>query len=440
MKRFFHINDTLENKITYLHLLLFAISLPFDRFYSQLFLISLTAHTLIQFKAERLKHIFRKEVLILQSIYLLTVIGTTYTQHKSIAFGIWEKQVAIFLFPLLLLLNPIDLKKYTLPLLAAFALINTLVILYLYYDAFHIIRYFHMPLRSIFSSNFLSHNFSAPIPIHATYLSLFCSLSLLAVITTLLTGKLNAAAKCSAVLAALVLSAGLVQLSSRSVWVATIAIFLFVVPFFCANRRQRLLYIAGTVASCILLTIAVYKIDALSHRIAGIKTDLETKGSLYSIADPRGERWSLAWNLINHSPVYGYGAGEELVLLKEQYFIHKLYDSYLNALNAHNQYLSLLLKGGILALAGYLVTLLYSISLAVRRRNIYLVSFLLLITIVGISENILDVNKGIFFYSFFLSLFVCGELKINKLTDSSSNPTASTTVLTNKELLAGQPY
>ena len=47
MKKLFIINDTLTNKISYYHLALFLIFLPFDRFYRELVLISLTVHTLI---------------------------------------------------------------------------------------------------------------------------------------------------------------------------------------------------------------------------------------------------------------------------------------------------------------------------------------------------------------------------------------------------------
>ena len=52
MKEWFLIRDTLTNKISYYHLALFLVCLPFDRLYSELVLISLTLHTMIHFKKE----------------------------------------------------------------------------------------------------------------------------------------------------------------------------------------------------------------------------------------------------------------------------------------------------------------------------------------------------------------------------------------------------
>jgi hypothetical protein len=57
MKRVFYINDTLENRITYYHLLLFSIAYPFDRFYTILILISFAIHTAIFFSKKKISKI-----------------------------------------------------------------------------------------------------------------------------------------------------------------------------------------------------------------------------------------------------------------------------------------------------------------------------------------------------------------------------------------------
>ena len=46
------IKDNLINKISYYHLLAFLLMLPFDQFYSELILISLIVHTLINISKE----------------------------------------------------------------------------------------------------------------------------------------------------------------------------------------------------------------------------------------------------------------------------------------------------------------------------------------------------------------------------------------------------
>jgi len=131
--------------------------------------------------------------------------------------------------------------------------------------------------------------------------------------------------------------------------------------------------------------------------------------------------------LIKQSPVIGYGNGAETMLLKEKYFEKGLYISYLNEFNTHNQYLAVLLKTGIIGLLLFLFILYFGYASAVRNRDLLLLSFMIIVTVVSLSENILDLNKGIFFYGYFFSLLLMhrkDEIKENGPRDiaESGNP------------------
>jgi hypothetical protein len=65
-----------------------------------------------------------------------------------------------------------------------------------------------------------------------------------------------------------------------------------------------------------------------------------------------------------------------------------------------------MLRSGIIGLLIYLIVLYYAFVQAIRKKDFLFFSFLVLVATVSVSENILDVNKGIFFYSFFLSFFL----------------------------------
>src|SRR6476660_1986754 len=97
--------DTLTNRISFYHLVLLLALLPFDRFYSELVLVSFALHTLIHVKKTAWKKIRDRRLLLLQSVYLLTVFSTLYSRDQSQAFIFWGRQLAICLFPMLLLLN-----------------------------------------------------------------------------------------------------------------------------------------------------------------------------------------------------------------------------------------------------------------------------------------------------------------------------------------------
>jgi O-antigen ligase len=136
------------------------------------------------------------------------------------------------------------------------------------------------------------------------------------------------------------------------------------------------------------------------------ENDLSETAVTPDLTETRMKRWVLELELIKQSPWIGYGSGSEKQVLKNKYFEEKFYRSYLVELNAHNQYLSFLINTGIFGLLLYLFILGYGFSKAIKTRDFLLITFLILIAIVSVSENILDVNKGIFFYSFFASLLL----------------------------------
>lgn len=414
MNALFLPNDTLTNKVSVAHLALFVATLPFDQFYSQVVLISFALHTLIHANKKDWKAIMRKEFLLLISVFLITVITTVYTSNKAEAFRLWGRQTAILIFPVLLFVNPVSLKKYTKPLLLLFALVITAVICYLYYDAVRIIRYNHLPISALLTSGFLNHNFSEPIDIHATYLSLYVALALVVNTYYGLLEK-EAMRKTFLLLSAIVLLAGLVQLGSRAALISVLVILFFIAPFFLKGKRRWWLLAASLLFVLSLATTVIF-IGSFQHRfLQALKEDLSENTSANSVADPRMKRWDVALQLVKTRPLTGYGAGDEVDELMDGYYSNKLYDAYLNKLNAHNQYLGFMLTGGLFALAVYLVTLYFGFRLAFRSKNFVFAAFLVIIAVVSVSENILSRNKGIFFYSFFFTVFVCSECKKKKV-------------------------
>ncbi|RYY95558.1 MAG: O-antigen ligase family protein [Chitinophagaceae bacterium] len=425
---------TLAQKLSLAHLLLFAAALPFERFYSQLLLISLVAHTLIQLRRGALSLLWRRELLLLQSVFWITVLATAWSAQKGTAFPMWERQLAFLLFPVLLPLQGVDLRRAVPAVMRVFAWVNVAVILYLYADALAVIRFHRLPLSDLFGAHFISHQFAGPVGMHATYLSLFCALSLTALLLSLLSEKRRPAIIPLAV-AVFVLLAGLVQLGSRAVLLATALILLGVVPFVVARGAARLRYLAVTVLVTALAGLTVYRSDALAQRlVADLRSDLSTGGARYSVADPRAARWALAWELVKASPLRGHGSGDEVALLKEAYYTHGLYDSYLNELNAHNQYLSFALRGGALGLLAYLGSLAFLARLAWRRRNALFGAFVLLLAVTGISENLFDVNKGVFFAAFFGPLFAWAALREPEIKRAPGNPVGRRRVSTGSRI------
>src|SRR5450432_4278503 len=98
MKKAFYIKDSIENKISFYHLLFFLLALPFDRFYSIIILISLLVHTAIFFKKNDIRNINRT-TFILQLVFFVTLVSAMYAPSFSDSSNVIVKQLAIFLFP-----------------------------------------------------------------------------------------------------------------------------------------------------------------------------------------------------------------------------------------------------------------------------------------------------------------------------------------------------
>jgi O-antigen ligase len=327
-----------------------------------------------------------------------------YSIDTSEGWDIAGRQTAIFFMPVILALNEIDLNKYKTQLFKIFAFTCTVVVLYLYADAIRTITYFHLPLKDIVSTAFINHNFSLPIAMHATYLSMYIAFSIVVLLYALFTETAN---KIIILCCLLILCAGLIQLTSRAVVIGMMFIFSIAIPLFLIKGKKRVAFAVIALALTAGSISLISKIDAFKTRyVTELNNDLTQAAINNEILEPRAARWELAFNLIKKSPVVGYGTGSEKKLLKELYYKNKLYISFLKEFNVHSQFLSFIIRSGIIGLLIYLTVLGFGFTVAVQKKDFVFFSFLILIAAVSVSENILDLNKGIFFYSFFLSIFL----------------------------------
>jgi O-antigen ligase len=202
--------------------------------------------------------------------------------------------------------------------------------------------------------------------------------------------------------AILVCAFAIFQLASRAVCIALMIIAQLLVPFYLVKGRLRwLVFIAIFFLSLVSVSLVRQDDHLHSRYLLQLKQDLRTDTGALLDPEPRMVRWQCAWEAIRMSPWIGFGTGAEEGVLKERYYAHHLMISYKLGLNAHNQFLSFWLKTGILGMSVYIALLALAFREAWRRKDIYLMSFAVIITCISLSENILDVNKGIFFFSMF---------------------------------------
>lgn len=428
MSRFWHIEDSLANKISYYHVLLLVICLPLDRFYGEVVFVSFCIHTAINFRRSQL-YIFKhfKPLLAVQALFWVTAISLVYSPMPRHGFEAdLCEQVPMLLIPALFALHYPLIIKYQQRFLDAFSMSCLMVVIWLFSVVLVSVHYFHLPLSAIISPSFTNHSFSKPVNIHATFLSIMLVPAAINLLQKLQTEN-RPWMRVVIVLAVLTFFAGIVQLSSKAVLFSLIVLFgLYVVlkPF----TRRKVWLITGITMLLLLVTFIVLRSSTLQgHLVVDLKRDLDMKAPR-DITDSRLDRWKLIVGVIKQKPLLGNGAGTEQAVLQYLYFSHKFYNSYLHHLNAHNQYLSLWMQSGVWGLIVYLLVLAYGLRIALQSEDWVMLSFMLAIAISSMGEDMLLYNKNIFLFSTLYSMFLITK-KVALFDENNTPETTSKATL-----------
>jgi O-antigen ligase len=405
MKKLWLIKDTVTNQITYFHILLFFACLPLDRFFSELIFVSLIIHTLINLKKADLKRVYKPQVLIVQAVFFVTLVSTIYTTNFKRAVDDWAMQAHILFIPMVFAIHQPLITKYKRQLLNGFAWSCVLVVMGLFGIVLATIRHFHLSLSAVYTTSFINHNFSEPVGIHATFFSILVVAAAAILFQDSIAEK-RKLAKLISIIGMGILFVGLIQLSSKSAIISLIIVAYIFVPLYLFEGRKRLILLGASLAITLLATILVLRYDSLKTRLfSDLESDVDMS-HITVVTDSRLDRWKATMHTVKAKPVFGYGTGMEDEVMAQTYFNNKLYHSFIHQLNAHNEFLSLLIKSGCVGLAVYLFTLGYSLILSIRNKDLLLTTCVALIISTSIAENVLDANKGIFFYSAFFSLLL----------------------------------
>lgn len=398
----FDVTSRME-QIRFILLNLFVLFLPFDRFYSTLILYLLIITTLIDLNKEKIKLIPR-QFWVFQMVFWISLSGYFYSHNKSDAGFLIERQLAILILPIIIPLAVKLTKERVNIILTTFTASCIITIMFLFGYAFYTLNSIGMSFSYLFSPAFFNHKFSSPIDIHAGYLSMYVSLCLIYLLTRLAATTL--AQKIIITMALFVLTFGLLFLAARNILIYTVIILLFIYPFYYIKKKIK--YFLTCIMVLSISTFFITSNQFLKNRFSiNLMEDInfnKTKLNIEEI-EPRSERWLLGIDLFKKSPVIGYGTGDEIQMLKTEYKKKGHVISYLDNYNVHNQYLSILIKHGIVGLIFFLGIFYYFFKVSIQSKYFMYFIFLFGICFFFLTENVLDANKGIFFFAVFNTLF-----------------------------------
>lgn len=353
-----------------------------------------------------------KLMLLFISLYLIGVAGLIYTSNTQAGLATLKTKSALFFFPLIFgttnVFSSAILKKILNHFLIAAALASLAGIGYGLYNFIQTGN-----VEQVTGSGILLFHAFRPV-----LMGQFC---LLAVIIAF--QKLPAAtAKLKWLLWTFigVITLMIFLLSIRLIIFCWLLVVLFFLWKQISSRKNRLLLIATVIA---ILIVSAFTLPMLKQqwrelfdfsKSNSIVLDRDSSmGKSWGGKTLRVAIWQCSAGILKKHWLTGVGTGDVQDSLQQAYENRMFYfASRHNRYNAHNQYLQVALANG---LPGLLI-LLCCIAIPLLHYRKYFSGdvywlFLLLFTAAGLTESLLEVNKGIVWYSFFNSIFAFGFYK-----------------------------
>lgn len=173
------------------------------------------------------------------------------------------------------------------------------------------------------------------------------------------------------------------------------------IVFVLLNKSKKIWSLG--LAFVMMLSIAIFNITEAKKKFSElIKIQTVQEGGFTS-TNVRFSIYNYAIDIVKEAPLFGQGIGDYNDKLIHSFKI-KAPELYSKKYNAHNQFLSFLLSIGFVGLGLFILALIYYFKNAIVYDNKIVLCLMLFYIIVMASENILEREDGVIFFSFFMGV------------------------------------
>lgn len=406
------LSDNWHFNISYLLILLAALTLPFSTFLMPPIATLLILNCIIEWNWKEKGLILRQEhkipaLVIFTSLCLINIYGFFISYNKGHALSYFDCHLWFFVAPVTLLTYRQELldSKRIRKIFGIFTASTTAHIATLFCIAF-----VHF-LQTGKNYYFFYESFS--ILLHPTYISMYATMAFFTTLQFLYRHKSTLKkGHRIALLAILALqTAGIVCLSSKA------AILVFIILgtvwgfYLLESFKKRI--IGGT----ILLTTAIILFFLLKHSEAYVFQRFENTFQQIMVDDQnhsghnstqiRLATWKSSWEVSRDNFPWGVGTGD----VNDELGLHAIQHNYKNLIgkhfNAHNQYLQNTLSTGVFGLGILLVYCLFPLGYSIRKKDILYSTFSVMIILNILVESMFEVRAGVDFIALFNILLFC---------------------------------
>lgn len=436
--------DSRLSRLLFAAQLLVIASLPFHFLISSyaiglliiVFMVALVR--LPEFRRSILKAFKSNKVAILMVLFFLTYVVSaaihynSYTED-SVEPAALEKKLSLLLFPFLLASFSISrpfqiqlaLKVYigSIILSSLFALCDGL-----YQTVSSGSLYYFDENTGVIFNNFMYHRLGSYVGMHAVYFAEYVLLALIIVVSYTYYNFKNWNTKnrlLSIVLGLYLIGIIFLLKSAAILIILLIIIVLFTAYYLHRARKQisRTLKWTIPIIAIILVSLLAYRaIDKIGSKASFFSYDFsEPGGGNWNAINLRLAKWEVAKMAIKDHWLLGVGPGNIINTLDIYYkkvgFDYALRLHY----NPHNQFLHTLLTLGIVGLLILVFIYVLAIIKSLKKQDSVMFLFLISFLLFSMSESNLAVNKGIVFFSVFLTFFSYLPEKVSYYLNEQNN-------------------
>lgn len=412
-----YISDCKTTNVGKILLYMFAIALYLPMIFTNIITILLIIFTLTNYKKLNFKLIFRNSSFTyLLILYVVILLGFFYDIAVKGVLNDLEKKLSFIIFPIVIFamnLTKTDFKRIiSLFFFAGFSF-TTIALL---------IALFNMGDQVDFKL-LTHHDLSLNIGLHATYLSMYLLFSLIFPIRYY-KEIANSKLKCLIIFLTGFIIVYILLLSVRMIWLLlSISFVLYLVANLKSKKilwRDAVIYLSVAI---IIGVLTIYSFSPLRERFKEA-INYNNQFNVDKVWGGRGIRiliWENCFSLISKQPLVGYGSSKEVqdqlnTMYNENNVGQLLYMMRNDAeiFNPHNQFLEEILKFGLILGLLFPLFLFIELKRFLKDKRMDGVFFIIIVIGVSITETILELNKGILFFSFFYALIKVHDIQNKK--------------------------
>jgi O-antigen ligase len=386
---------------------------------SQLMILMLLVLLVLEWRTVEIRTVFTNQLFLAYfSLAFLEVIGLFYTNNFKEGWHNLESKATLVAIPFILMVGPFRGKENFKKIMTAYCLISfALTFMCLCIAAY---RYANTGQAGLF----FYHDLVSPLQQNA----ILSTLLLIAAIIYLLYNNLyfgvaREPGRVWRVLLIIYFAGFCVLLASKLLlFVMPLLLAIWLLQRYPAEKRTRpilALMLAVAVGATILITtdnpIKARYVDILRGDLDLVKREKFSPDIYLNGVQLRLLEYRYAWEILkeHNAWIWGVSPGDAQDLLDEKYRQANLYlgtpdgkdIGFLNY-DSHNQFLQQLLQSGIIGLLVLIVVCVMLVARAVKERSRETILFLVPVILVSLTASLLELQHGLFLFTFFPFLFM----------------------------------